>query len=530
MIFTINGCDIDTGAYEVRRGGTVVPVEPQVFDLLVLLLENRDRLVTKDEILEHIWKGRTVSEAALSSRVKAARKAIGDDGAAQNCIRTVHRRGFRIVADVEVDGDKPPAAQDVKDAPAGAGEGVASPGALKPPEDRTSLVVLPFRFIGDAAGHEHMMEGLHDELTSALARVRSFFVIARGTAQALAARDMDVREIAETLGVRYVVEGTLRLAGESLRVNAKLTDAVAREEVWSAPFSGDLNNSFDVLDEIIEALAGVLQPTILVAEVRRLQRRRPENLTAYSLVFQAMPLCWAADHTACTAAAALLDQAIALDPNYALAHALRSWCHAQMGTFHWTQEPETHRKAALATAQHAAALDDGDPLVLTMLATAECLAHDMASAAAHVGRALKIDPNFAWGWIRCGLINTYLGRGDVALADFNRVFRLSPLDPLIYLAHVGLAQLHIYEGRYQEAVASAEQVLLEKPKAVWANRSLAAAAAMAGHDAKAARCVALLERYAPGVSVDDIMDAVPVHAETMRAKYRDALLRAGFRP
>jgi tetratricopeptide (TPR) repeat protein len=201
-----------------------------------------------------------------------------------------------------------------------------------------------------------------------------------------------------------------------------------------------------------------------------------------------------------------------------------------MGSFHWTQEPETHRKAALATAQHAAALDDGDPLVLTMLATAECLAHDMASAAAHIGRALKIDPNFAWGWIRCGLVNTYLGRGDVALADFNRAFRLSPLDPLLYLAHVGLAQLHIYEGRYQEAVASAEQVLLEKPKAVWANRSLAAATAMAGDDAKAAQCVAVLERYAPGVSVDDIMDAVPVHAETMRAKYRDALLRAGFRP
>jgi adenylate cyclase len=253
-------------------------------------------------------------------------------------------------------------------------------------------------------------------------------------------------------------------------------------------------------------------------------------MTAYSLVFQAMPNCWVSDMVACTAAAALLDQAIELDPSYALAHALRSWCHAQMGVYHWTKDPTAHREAATASAQHAASLDDGDPLVLTMLATAECLAHEPASAATHIRRALKIDPNFAWGWIRCGLINTYVGRSEVALSDFEKVLRLSPLDPLLYMAHIGLSQLHLYEGRYDDAVTSAEKCLLENPKAVWANRSLAAAAAMAGDAAKAARCVALMERYSPGISVGGIMDAIPLHAEPMREIYRDALLRAGFRP
>jgi len=523
MIFTINGREIDTVAFEVRHEGRVVPVEPQVFDLLALLLENRDRLVSKDEILDRVWQGRTVSEAALSSRVKAARRAIGDDGTAQSCIRTVHRRGFRIVADVAVsDGEATGAAEAATAAPA--------PTALEPPEDRTSLVVLPFRFIGDAGGQEYMLEGLQDELTSALARVRSFFVIARGTATALAARDMDVREIAETLGVRYVVEGSLRVAGETLRVNAKLTDAIAREEVWSAPFTGDLKNSFDVLDEIIEALAGALQPTILVAEVRRLQRRRPENLTAYSLVFQAMPLCWASDHVACTAAAALLDQAIELDPNYALAHALRSWCHAQMIVYNWARDMEPHRKAAIEMARRATALDDSDPLVLTMLATAECLAREMGPASTHIKRALSIDPNFAWGWIRCGLINAYVGRTDAAFADFEKATRLSPLDPLHYLIHFGMGYSYFILERYDEAVACAEKCLVEKPKGIWVNRLLAAAAAMAGDEAKAARCVAVVERYAPGVHVSDIMEAVPPADESLRAQYRNALLRAGFQP
>ena len=266
-----------------------------------------DRLVTRNEIIERVWNGRHVSESAVSSRIKAARRVIGDDGASQNCISTVRRRGFRVVADVSrSSSDRKESAElatILPDTETDNATGINLPAiqdlTFDLPKGRTSLVVLPFTFLGEVAGHEYLRDGLVYEVTSALARVKAFFVIARGTAQAFAGRDMDVREIASTLGVRYVVQGRLRISGTSLRVSVHLTDAISREEVWSAPFSGELGDSFEVQDQITEAIAGVLQPAILEAEVRRLQRKRPENLTAYGLVFQAMPRCWARTKAAC---------------------------------------------------------------------------------------------------------------------------------------------------------------------------------------------------------------------------------------
>src|SRR5690606_28408375 len=206
---------------------------------------------------------------------------------------------------------------------------------------------LPFRSLSEGPEVVYLVDGLVDEITSGLSRIRSFFVIARGSAQAFRGTAPDVREVARALGVRYVVQGSVRAAGRSLRVAVQLIDAPTREEIWAERFEGEWADVFDVQDRITEAIVGVLAPTILVAEVRRARRQRPQSLDAYDCVLRALPGCWALDQRASIDAMDLLQHAIDLEPDYALAHALLSWCHGQQLVYNWTRHPAPHREKAL---------------------------------------------------------------------------------------------------------------------------------------------------------------------------------------
>lgn len=534
MAFRFAECVLEPGAYELRRGGEIVPVEPQVFELLVLLIGNRDRVVTRDEMIEQVWNGRIVSEATLSSRIKAARQAIGDDGTAQRLIRTIHGRGFRFVADLRDDAAGPPAAdpmarpQAAAPAPATSGPAEAAQPEAAVARNRPSLVVLPFRPMGENREITYLADGLVDEITSGLSRVRSFFVIARGSAQAFRGREVDVRDIARALGVRYVVQGSLRAAGRSLRVAVQLIDAANREEVWSGRFDGEWAEVFDVQDRITEAIVGALAPTILVAEVRRARRQRPRSLDAYDWLLQAMPGCWALDQRASVEAMDLLQQAIALDPDYALAHALLSWCHGQQLVYNWTRHPVPHREKALQLARRAAALDSSDPLVLILLGTAECVAAEVDAAAAHIAMGLELDPNSAWGWNRSGYIHCYRAEPDRAEADFERAMRLSPFDPMRHNSYVGMGLASFVGEAYGDALTWIDRALVDNPEIIWVHRLLAASAALAGDADRARRSVRIVEGYAPGITVEDIVRAIPHQDPGVRERYRRALGLAGF--
>ncbi len=533
MAFRFEDCTIEPGAYELRRNGRLVPVEPQVFDLLVLLIGNRQRVVTKDELIERIWSGRIVSEATLSSRIKAARQAIGDDGTAQRLIRTVHGRGFRFVGEVRED-----------NAPSVAPESGAigaptvtepargpapDPAGMAVPANRPSLVVLPFRSLSEDPEVVYLVDGLVDEITSGLSRIRSFFVIARGSAQAFRGTAPDVREVARALGVRYVVQGSVRAAGRSLRVAVQLIDAPTREEIWAERFEGEWADVFDVQDRITEAIVGVLAPTILVAEVRRARRQRPQSLDAYDCVLRALPGCWALDQRASIDAMDLLQHAIDLEPDYALAHALLSWCHGQQLVYNWTRHPAPHREKALQLARRAAALDRADPLVLILLGTAECVAADVTSAAAHVAMGLELDPNSAWGWNRSGYIHCYQAKPEIAKEHFQRSLRLSPFDPMRHNLYVGMGLANFVGERYAEALDWIDKALIDNPDIIWVHRLIAACAAMAGDTERAGRSVRIVEGYAPGISVEDIVRAIPHQDREVRERYRHALTLAGFR-
>jgi adenylate cyclase len=542
MRYEFGECTVDTTTYEIWRNGELASVEPQVFDLLVLFLQNRDRLVSKDEILERIWGGRIVSEAALSSRISSLRQLIGDDGTTQSFIRTVRGRGFRVIGEVR---ERPAtASQNASDAPTsptGTNDVTfASISELElnsSPEAETEQVamrpgvaVLPFVCLGGEAQCEHFAFALVDDITSALSRMRTFLLVARGAASAYGGRETDVREIARILGVRYVVQGSVRLFGQSLRVCVQLNDAVHREEIWAGNFDSPFGEMTETSDKMTDLIVGVLQPTLLIAEIQRALHRQSENLTAYEITMRAMPKCWALNKRACSEAMILLQQALQQEPEHSLAIALLSWCHGQQVVYNWTKDVAFHRARALELAQRAAGLDENDPLVLIKLANAECVAGDLPSAAVHIKRALDLDPYFSWAWTRCGYIKSHMGKDGPALEDFERALRLSPFEPMRFNTYMGMANAHFVAGRYVEAISYIEQALLERPDIVWAHRILASCSALVGDIDTATKSRTIFENHVPGVGASDIINAVPHQSPEIRERFRSALLSAGFKP
>ena len=267
MRFRFEQCVLDTERRELYRGESHVRVQPQVFDILVYLIENRDRIVTKDDLLNVIWKGRIVSESTLISRINAARRAIGDDGDQQRLIRTVARRGVRFVGDVRED------QTGAGHLPIEAPPGVAAATMALP--DRPSIAVLPFTNMSNDAEHDFFADGITEDITTALSRIRQFFVIARNATLRYRHARLDVREIAATLGIRYVVQGSVRRDAGRVRISAQLLDGVTGNHIWAERFDRELDNVFAIQDEIAQGVAGQIEPELGRAEYERTKATPP---------------------------------------------------------------------------------------------------------------------------------------------------------------------------------------------------------------------------------------------------------------
>jgi TolB-like protein len=268
MLYRFESFELDTAKVELRENGEPRPVERQVFALLALLVENRERLVSKDEILEKVWDGRIVSEAAVASRVKSARQALGDDGKSQRFIRTIHRQGFRFVARVTAERDVPPAAEPAS-APA-------------EPAEQPSIAVLPFRLIGDAGQWAAIADALPHELIAELSRLRWLFVTARGSSFRLRSADADMGEIGRLLGVRYCLSGTVEVANSKLAVTVELVDTRSGGVVWADHFAGGLDAVHPIRTEIRARILAALEIQIPLHEANLARLTVTENLDAWS--------------------------------------------------------------------------------------------------------------------------------------------------------------------------------------------------------------------------------------------------------
>jgi len=485
---------LDVDRRELRRGAESVPVEPQVFDLLVHLLRHRDRVVTKDELLGAVWRGRVVSESTLSSRINAARVAIGDSGDRQHLVKTVARKGFRFIGEVRE--MKAPTSTASSDTGPGPGRVLHDVAAELP-----VVAVRRFANVGGEASEAYFADGMTQEIVRALSRIRWVNVVAApGDARDALAAPETVAAIGRDTGARYVLEGSVRKAGGRVRISARLVETGAGAHLWADHFDAALEDVFDVQDAVALSVAGVIEPTLEAAEVRRSTRARTEDLTAYDLYLRAL-----SDHLSfrkerVLRALDLLEQAIVRDPEFGAALSVAAWCHVQIETYGWSDDAEQNRRDGLALAHRAIQVADDDPAVIARAAFAVSrFGDDIDGAIDLIDRSLQLNPGFAGGWHVSGWLRLFAGQPDMAIEHFAKSIRLSPRGQRME-TQTGIGACHLLAGRFEEAAAVLRKSLEQHPHFAQTYRYLAAALAHAGHITEAREIVERLKAITPIVA------------------------------
>ena len=502
---------LDTDRRELRHGTDLVPLEPQVFDLLEYLIRNRERVVSRADLMGSIWRGRVVSDSALSTRVNAARHAIADGGAQQRLIRTLPRKGLRFVGKVS---EEP---------------GTESPGqAIKLP-GRPSVAVLPFANVSGDPEQEYFADGVAEEIITALSRCSWLFVIARNSSFTYKGRIVDVREIGRDLGVRYVLEGSVRRAGQRLRITGQLIDAESGVEIWADRFDGDTNEIFELQDRITESVVGAIEPRLQLAEFERLRRKPARSLDAYDLLLRAQAFEHEYTEASFDAALRALEQAVAIDPHYAPAMALAAYCYAERRQQGWSKDAEADTKAGLRLALRALELGKNDANVLWMAAFAiRVLGADPHRARELVNRSLQLNPNSAIALTTGAFAEVFLGNSAKALAMLQRAERLSPRDPKAWYVAAAAALAYFVDGAFEEAASSAKRALAQNPHFAPTLRVLAASLASLGHKDGAAQAMRELLTIEPDLTLRKLRARLTHLEAGALGRFADALQLAGL--
>jgi TolB-like protein/Tfp pilus assembly protein PilF len=526
-------CDqiLDTDRRELHRGSAPIAVEPQVFDLLTFLMQNRDRVVSKDDLIAAVWDGRIVSDSTLTSRINAARTAVGDSGAEQRLIRTIPRKGFRFVGEVRVRSEQglatvvgPPKTT-----------GIEPPHLTLPLPDRPAIAVLPFTNVSGDPEQDYFSDGISEDIIAAFSRLRWFFVIARNSSFAYRGQSVHMKQIGEELGVGYLVEGSVRTFGDRVRITAQLNDVATGSQLWAECYDRDLADVFAVQDDITGAIAAAIAPQIYAAENFRARRKPPESLDAWDLVMRALSHFWRVTREDSVTAQKLLEKAIAIEPDYAQALAVLAASHVLGTNMAWedgTMSVPVAERAALA----AIRADDEEPWAHLALAGVYVYQGHLQDALAQFERALSLNPNFAPALAYYGQLLCWAGRRREGIIATRRALQLCRREPFSAIVAYLTAGAEFTGRHYGEAMRLAREAIRQRPDFVGAYRVLTAAAAMAGEIELAKASFQELRRAQPNISPDWIAQHVPVtqcerDSEAFRSErelYLEALRRAGL--
>jgi TolB-like protein/Tfp pilus assembly protein PilF len=522
--FLFDDHTLDTDRRELRRGSDAVTVEPQVFDLLVYLLQNRNRVVTKDDLIASVWGGRIVSDSTLSSRINAVRKAVGDSGRSQKLIRTIARKGLRFVGSVHTQSNGAEPAQAT--APP-ADEIHESLRPALPLPDRPAIAVLPFMNMSGDPEQEYFSDGISEDIITALSKLRWFFVIARNSSFIYKGKAVHMKQIAEELGVGYVVEGSVRKSGDRVRITAQLNDAATGSHIWAEHYDRGLADVFAVQDEITEAIVAAIEPQLYAAENFRARRKPPDSMDAWDLVMRALSHYWRVTRQDNLVAQALLEKAIAIDPNYGQALGVLATSYmftAHMGWADMATVAPIAERAALA-----AILADGeDPWAHHALGCVYLFTRRFEDSLAEFELALRLNPNFSLAQGYYGLALSYCGRWEEADLAARRALRLSPRDPHSAV-YYGIAAYAQFLGRnYDEAMRLSREAIRRRSDFVGAHRVLTAAAGMTGKDDIATTALQELRRAQPNISLAWIANYMPIKQDADREHYLEGFRRAGL--
>lgn len=438
---------VDTGQYSLSRDGLPLPVEPQVFDLLVYLIEHRGRVVTRDELMDELWKGKLVSDSALSARLKSVRKAVGDRGDLQRVVKTVHGRGYQFVADVE----------EVADAPAV--EPGITPEAASDLPDKPSIAVLPFTNMSGDPEQDCFCDGLTEDVITELSRFRDLFVIASHSCFTFKGRSVRIQQVSEELGVQYVLEGSMQRSGDRVRISVQLIDGQTGRHLWAHRYDRDFDDIFEVQDVLTEQIVATLA-TGYGGRLRKAWQRRPDaaragNARAFDCFMCGLDRIDFWTEADVHEGRRYLEQAIELDPGYARAYSKLAWTYLCDAVEGWAEDPESALDKAYGLALKSVELDDSESWSHWPLGAYYIYRGRFDQGIEELERALTLNPNDADVLMDYGYYLAYLGRPEQGLAASLRSMRLNPYYPDWYPCELG--KVYFDCRRYAEAVASCER-------------------------------------------------------------------------
>ena len=466
MRYLFEDYTFDTERRELHRGADAVSITPQVFDLLEYLIRNRERLVSKDDLVNAVWNGRVVSDAALTTRLNAARSAIGDTGEKQHLIKTLPRKGFRFVGPVQED--------------EGSGSAVHGDATPTQASARLSIVVLPFANLSGDPDQDFFADGVTESLTTDLSRISGSFVIGRHTAFTYKGNAVDLKQIGRELNVRYVLEGSVQRGGNRLRVNVQLIDAETANHLWAERFDKPVADLFDMQDEIVSRLANTLNAQFIAVEARRAQHSlRPD---AMDLNFQGM--AWINKGPTpenMTQARGFFERALALDPGNIEALVGTARVDASTGASFMTNDRTANFTKAERTLTEVLSVAPQHAFAHAVLGLVQIVTNRAAQGISECERALALDRNLAHAHAFIGLGKNFLGRSAETEGHVHEALRLSPRDTLahLWMMFVGGAKLRL--GADEEALAWCRRGLEVNRNHPLAHFQHAAALALLGH-------------------------------------------------
>jgi TolB-like protein/tetratricopeptide (TPR) repeat protein len=517
MIYRFAHYELDVDRVELRRAGVRLSVEPQVFAMLRLLIENRDRVVTKDEIVEKVWNGRFVSDSAVSSRVKSARQAIGDDGRAQTLIRTVHGIGFSFVADVAEIGP-PSASVSSAECELDVGDTVK--------HARPSIAVIPFSLVGATQPAFPIAEALPHDLITELSRLHWLFVIARGSSFRFKSKDLSLDDVRQRINVRYCLTGNVEVSGTMMVVSVELSDTHDQCVVWSERYRVDIGAVHEVRDQIVNAITTAVEVRIQHNEAQR-ALKAPENLDAWASYHLGLRHMYRFNKADNDVATGFFARAAALEPGFARAYAGLSFTHFQKAFLRYENGPQA-AEFAQGYALQCLERDPLDPFGHLTLGRAQWLRGDLEASLHWLERANTLNPNYAQARYSRGWAEALLGHSQASHANIDAAIAQSPLDPLAYgmLGVRSLTYLGLEDAAH--AAAWAERAANSPGAHALIEMIAVAAHSLNGDDARARAWAASVKARAGHLDRTDFHRAFPFSDPATKARITKVLAQFGF--
>lgn len=502
---------LDAGTQILFCGDEPTTLGQRAVMLLGLLLDRAGEPVSKDALIEAAWPGLAIEDSNLTVQIAALRRLFEEAAGGACWIETLPRRGYRYVGPEVLTGN--PSAE--------AGARISQPLALP---DKPSIAVLAFANLSGDAEQEYFADGIVEDIISGLSRIKWLFVVARNSSFSYKGRAIDVKQIGRELGVRYVLGGSLRKAATRLRITTQLIEAETGSHLWAERYDRDLDDVFLVQDEITIAVVGAIEPNLRAAEIKHVKRKRPESLDAYDLVLRALPEVYTCMPAGATKSLAFIERALVLEPNYPLAHGVAAWAHEILFVRDGMQEK--NRRGAIEHAHAAITHGLADPMALTFGAFSMALVeHDRTAAFDAFEAAVKLCPSCGPAYIFGSAPLSFAGQAERAIDWGERALRLSPFDPMSYIAYHGIAVGNFQLGRYEEAAKAARKAIQSNPRFSFSYALLAAPLAKLGRIEEAKDAVFRLRELQPNFSICRQCEAVgivPAVAESMIMALRAA--------